>query len=374
MSRPLLTRIPARQWLTVLLGGVACLALWQVWLTVRLLEQDQSLELQRSRERLGEIADLALAQLSRSLGDWELGLHELNAFPPSPTIRARFPKGATFILISRDGIKVYPQRPLLFTPAPPVVHAQTPGAFDVADELELREQQYDRAIAALKPLTLRPATRPEALLRIARIQNKSDRQEDALNTYKSLASETAPDPSETLFALLAASNLANPWVRNATRFFIAVERAIPEAVILILLIAAFGLGAMPGVVALSLGCIGMLGKLLADVIEGIDPLLIESMESVGGNKAQVIVFGVLPQILPNIISYTLFRFDINIRLSVLLGAVGAGGIGYELDYSFGMLDYHRAFTAMIFIIVIVFGTERLSYYLRKKIKMEGALT
>jgi len=176
------------------------------------------------------------------------------------------------------------------------------------------------------------------------------------------------------FALLAASNLANPWVRNATRFFIAVERAIPEAVILILLIAAFGLGAMPGVVALSLGCIGMLGKLLADVIEGIDPLLIESMESVGGNKAQVIVFGVLPQILPNIISYTLFRFDINIRLSVLLGAVGAGGIGYELDYSFGMLDYHRAFTAMIFIIVIVFGTERLSYYLRKKIKMEGALT
>ena len=68
MSRPLLTRIPARQWLTVLLGGVACLALWQVWLTVRLLEQDQSLELQRSRERLGEIADLALVHLSRGLG------------------------------------------------------------------------------------------------------------------------------------------------------------------------------------------------------------------------------------------------------------------------------------------------------------------
>src|SRR5579863_4805763 len=129
MSRPLLTAIPARQWLTVLLGGVLCLALWQVWLTVRLLEQDQSLELQRSRERLGEIADLALAQLSRSLGDWELGLHELNAFPPTPTIRARFPEGATFILISQDGIKVYPQRPLLFTPALPVVYAQPPGAF-----------------------------------------------------------------------------------------------------------------------------------------------------------------------------------------------------------------------------------------------------
>ncbi len=205
MSRPLLTRIPARQWLTVLLGGVVCLALWQVWLTVRMLEQDQSLELQRSRERLGEIADLALAQLSRSLGDWELGLHEMNAFPPSPTLRARFPKGATFLRISQDGIQVFPQRPLLFTPAPPVVHTQTPGAFDVADELELREQQYDRAIAALRPLALRPATRPEALLRIARIQNKSSLQEAALNTYKGLASETALDPSGTPFALLAAS-------------------------------------------------------------------------------------------------------------------------------------------------------------------------
>jgi phosphonate transport system permease protein len=177
-----------------------------------------------------------------------------------------------------------------------------------------------------------------------------------------------------VFALLAASNLANPWVRNITRFFIAIERSIPEIIILILLVAAFGLGAMPGVVALTLGCVGMLGKLLADAIEEIDPLMIESIESVGGNKIQVIIFGVLPQIMPNLISYALFRFEINIRLSVLLGAVGAGGVGYELDYSFGMLQYHRAFTAVIIIIAMVFGTERLSYFLRKKVKMEGALT
>jgi phosphonate transport system permease protein len=131
---------------------------------------------------------------------------------------------------------------------------------------------------------------------------------------------------------------------------------------------------MAGVVALSIGCIGMLGKLLADIIEEIDPITLESIESVGGNKVQVIIFGVLPQILPNIISYALFRFEINIRLSVLLGAVGAGGIGYELDYSFGMLQYDRASTAIIIIITMVFAVERLSYYLRKKVKMEGALT
>jgi phosphonate transport system permease protein len=69
----------------------------------------------------------------------------------------------------------------------------------------------------------------------------------------------------------------------------------------------------------------------------------------------------------------LFRFEINIRLSVILGAVGAGGIGYELDYAFNMLQYHRAFTALLVIIAMVFGTERLSYILRKNIKTEGAL-
>jgi signal transduction histidine kinase len=203
--RAFLTRLPARQWLTVLLGGVVCLALWQVWLTVRLMEQDRNLELQRSRERLGQIADLALAQLSRSLANWDLGLRELNALPPVSSTQARFPPGVTFILISQDGIKIHPQRPLLFTPAPPVERAKTLGAFETADELELREQQYERAIAALRPLTLAPATRPEALLRMARIENKANLREAALDTYRSLARETALSPSGTPYALLAAS-------------------------------------------------------------------------------------------------------------------------------------------------------------------------
>jgi phosphonate transport system permease protein len=176
-----------------------------------------------------------------------------------------------------------------------------------------------------------------------------------------------------VFAMLAAANLSNKWVRGAARFLIGLERSVPEIVILLLLIAAYGLGAMPGIMALALGCIGMLGKLLADIIEDLDPVMIESMESVGANKMQIIVFGVLPQIMPNLISYTLFRFEINIRLSVILGAVGAGGIGYQLDYSFNMLQYHTAFTAMLVVIIMVFGTERLSYMLRQNIKTEGAL-
>ncbi len=176
-----------------------------------------------------------------------------------------------------------------------------------------------------------------------------------------------------IMALLAAANISNPWVRNITRFLIGVERSLPEIVILLLLVAAFGLGSMPGIIALAISCIGMLGKLLADSIEEIDHIMIESMQSVGAKKIQVIFFGVLPQILPNLISYTLFRFELNIRLSVILGAVGAGGVGYELDYAFNMLEYHRAFTAMLIILVMVFSTEQLSYFLRKWIKVDAAL-
>ena len=130
---------------------------------------------------------------------------------------------------------------------------------------------------------------------------------------------------------------------------------------------------MSGLITLAIGCIGMMGKLLADTIEELDKVMMESIEAVGANKLQVITFGVLPQILPNLISYTLFRFELNIRLSVILGAVGAGGIGYELDYAFGMVEYHRAFTALLVIMVMIVGTEQLSHRLRANLKTEKAL-
>src|SRR6187402_2686539 len=115
-----------------------------------------------------------------------------------------------------------------------------------------------------------------------------------------------------VFGLLAASNITHPVVRNISRFIIGIERSLPEIIVLLILISAYGLGILPAVVALTLGCIGMIGKLLADAIEEIDYAMIESIQSVGANKLQVIWFGVLPQILPKLISYALFRFEINV--------------------------------------------------------------
>lgn len=172
------------------------------------------------------------------------------------------------------------------------------------------------------------------------------------------------------FGLAAAINIAPKWLRNTSRFLLTLERALPEIIIILLLIAALGLGAFPGVVALSIGCIGMLGKLFADAIEEINPKIIDSLASVGGNKLQIILFGVIPEVLPAIITNTIFRFEINIRLSVLIGAVGAGGIGYELFHAFNTLEYERATMAILITLALVFISERLSTFLRKKYTLE----
>jgi phosphonate transport system permease protein len=112
----------------------------------------------------------------------------------------------------------------------------------------------------------------------------------------------------------------------------------------------------------------MLGKLLADTIEEIDSVMLDSMTSVGANKLQVAFYGIFPQILPNLVTYAFFRLEISIRLSVILGAVREVGIGYELEYAFNMLNYHWAMTAFLLILLIVPGTEQVFNLVKKRIK------
>ena len=201
----ILKEIPARRWLSVLLAGVLCLGGWQIWLTLRLLEQDEHLELQRSRERLDQAADLALAQLKGSLEDHELGLHQVNTLPPTAALLSRLPKGVTFVVVSEKGIRTYPHRPLLFTPISSTAPPDITNDFDPVDELEFREHKYDRAIASLRPLLLRPSTRAEALLRLARIQYKANEPEAAIHTYDKLTAEDSLTSSALPYSLLAVS-------------------------------------------------------------------------------------------------------------------------------------------------------------------------
>ena len=170
-----------------------------------------------------------------------------------------------------------------------------------------------------------------------------------------------------IIAIFGASNLSNKWVKQIVRSFISIERSIPELFILLILIAAYGLGALSAVLALMIGCIGMLGKLFADAMEETPSAVIESLKAAGANKIQIIYFGILPDIFPKLLSYSLFRFEINIRLSVMLGAIGAGGIGYDLDYAFNMLQFHRALSCLMVVLVLVIVIEQSSIYIRKKL-------
>lgn len=172
-------------------------------------------------------------------------------------------------------------------------------------------------------------------------------------------------------ALAASSNLAPAPLRLLMRVFIGLERGLPEIVQLLLLVAIFGLGPVPGLIALSLSSIGMLAKLLADAIEEMEPSMLESVAAIGATRSQVIRYAVIPQVLPALLSNGLFRFEFNVRAGVILGAVGAGGIGYVMSSAMGSLDYQRASMATLLTLALVFFSERISDLLRARIFKGG---
>jgi len=202
--RPVTIRLlSVRRSLPLFLAIVVCLAMWQVWLTWRLMEQDHNLAAQHSRERLEQIADLAIAQLSSTLGEWDLSLRELDALPLSAALKAKLPPNATLVLLAHQSVAAYPAKSLLFVPEPPAA-GPLPKGFETAEKLEFRDQNYERAIEALWPLTEQSATRAEALLRIARLERRLNHPEAALAAYDRMSRETAISPDGVPYALLAA--------------------------------------------------------------------------------------------------------------------------------------------------------------------------
>ena len=205
--RPLTIRLlSVRRSLPLFLAIVVCLAIWQVWLTWRMMEQDRNLAAQHSRERLEQIADLSVAQLAGTLGEWDLSLRELDALPPPAALKAKLPLNGTLVLLahqSAGAVTAYPAKSPLFVPELPSA-GPLPKGFETAEKLEFREQNYDRAIEALRPLADEPATRAEALLRIARMERRLNRPEAALASYDRMSHETAVSPEGVPYALLAA--------------------------------------------------------------------------------------------------------------------------------------------------------------------------
>ncbi|MCD5390993.1 phosphonate ABC transporter, permease protein PhnE, partial [candidate division NPL-UPA2 bacterium] len=144
-------------------------------------------------------------------------------------------------------------------------------------------------------------------------------------------------------ALFAARNLApSGVVREMAKGLMAAERAVPTLIIILLLVVVIGFGPFAGMIAIAVGSIGMLGKLFAEAIEEVDPRPLEALTAVGATKSQIIRYAVLPQVLPSLIANSLYRFDINLRVALFLGVVGAGGIGFDLYLAMKLFKYADA--------------------------------
>jgi phosphonate transport system permease protein len=165
----------------------------------------------------------------------------------------------------------------------------------------------------------------------------------------------------------AARNAAPPWLFYVTRSVLNAFRAVDTLVYALFFVAAVGLGPFPGVLAVIVYTATVLAKLYSEAIEAIDPGPLEAVRAVGATRLQVLRWGVLPQLVPQFLSFTLYRFETNIRAAAILGFVGAGGIGFYIQTYLRMLNYPAASSVLLVLVVLVMLVDFASSRLRAKL-------
>lgn len=170
-------------------------------------------------------------------------------------------------------------------------------------------------------------------------------------------------------ALLAAPNTTpHRFAYQASRLLLNLLRSVPELIMGIILVAMVGFGALPGALALGLHSVGMVGKFFAEGIEHVDQKPIEAARAAGATAPQVIWHAVLPQAMPQLVDITIYRWEYNFRASTVLGAVGAGGIGFELIAALRVLEYAQVSAILICILVCVTVVDGFGAALRRSLK------
>ncbi|MDF1776774.1 MAG: phosphonate ABC transporter, permease protein PhnE [Rhizobiaceae bacterium] len=171
-----------------------------------------------------------------------------------------------------------------------------------------------------------------------------------------------------VLCFLAASNLTSRrWLRFFVRRFMEVLRAFPEIVIAGFFLAILSLGPIPAIMAVAIHTIGSLGKMFFEVVENADMGSDEGLRAVGGNWVERVWFAIVPQVMPNFLSYTLLRMEINVRASTIIGAVGGGGIGESLRLSISRGHEAKTLAIVILLFTTIVAVDQFSAYLRKRI-------
>lgn len=168
-------------------------------------------------------------------------------------------------------------------------------------------------------------------------------------------------------SILASENVCPSWMVFAVRRLLDAMRAINELVFALIFIVAVGLGPFAGVLALFIHTAGTLGKLFSEAIEAIDPGPVEGIRATGATKIQEVIFGVIPQVIPLWTSFTLYRFESNVRSAAVLGIVGAGGIGVTLYQNFRAFNYQNVCAILIILVVTVGLIDTISARIRNRL-------
>ncbi len=151
------------------------------------------------------------------------------------------------------------------------------------------------------------------------------------------------------------------------RALLSVMRAIPELVWALMFVRAVGLGAFAGVLAIGVSYGGILGKVYSEILEAVDPAALEALQATGASRIQVFFYAVLPQAFPQLLSYTLYRWECALRAAAVMGFVGAGGIGQQVEISMRMFRFQEVLTLIGFLAVLVAALDALSARVRKKV-------
>jgi phosphonate transport system permease protein len=180
----------------------------------------------------------------------------------------------------------------------------------------------------------------------------------------------------TLFGALLGFPASRNLVRSTPLYWccrraLEVARAVPDLVWALIFVFAFGLGPLAGVLAIALHTLGAQGKLFAEANENVDMRPVEGVRAAGGRWVDEIAYGVLPQVLPNYVSYTFWRLEINVRLATIIGFVGAGGIGMELYDAIALNFLADASAILVIVAAAVYAIDMLSEHLR--LRLAGGL-
>ena len=165
----------------------------------------------------------------------------------------------------------------------------------------------------------------------------------------------------------AARNAAPRWLFYSSRLLLNAFRAVDTLVYALFFVAAVGLGPFPGVLAVIVYTATVLAKLYSEAIEAIEPGPLEAVRATGATRLQVLRWGVLPQLAPQFLSFTLYRFETNIRAAAILGFVGAGGIGFYVQTYLRLLNYPAAASVLLVLVALVMVVDFASSRLRARL-------